>query len=84
MNKPASPAAQRTRMSTKVSIIIPVYNSAAYLPRCLESVTKQSLEQIEIICVDDGSTDSSYEVLKEWAGKERRATQLLPLPVANT
>ena len=60
------------RMSTKVSIIIPVYNSASYLPRCLESVTRQSLEQIEIICVDDGSTDSSYEVLKEWAGRDNR------------
>ena len=65
-------AAQRTKMSTKVSIIIPVYNSAAYLQHCLESVTRQSLDNIEIICVDDGSTDSSYSILKEWAGRDSR------------
>ena len=59
-------------MSTKVSIIIPVYNSAAYLQRCLESVTRQSLDNIEIICVDDGSTDSSYAILKEWASRDNR------------
>ena len=63
-------------MSIKVSIIIPVYNSAAYLACCLESVTRQSLEQIEIICVDDGSTDSSYSILKEWAGKDNRIVVL--------
>ena len=63
-------------MSTKVSIIIPVYNSATYLQRCLDSVTRQSLDNIEIICVDDGSTDSSYSILKEWAGKDCRIVVL--------
>ena len=59
-------------MTPKVSIIIPIYNSEAFLPRCLESVTKQSLDEIEIICVDDGSTDSSYNILQEWTGKDNR------------
>lgn len=59
-------------MTPKVSIIIPVYNSEAFLSRCLESVTTQSLVEIEIICVDDGSTDSSYDILQEWAGKDNR------------
>ena len=59
-------------MNPKVSIIIPVYNSEAFLSRCLGSVTKQSLGEIEIICVDDGSTDSSYDILQEWAGKDSR------------
>lgn len=75
-NKPPPTAAQKVKMSTKVSIIIPVYNSAAYLQRCLDSVTRQSLDNIEIICVDDGSTDSSYSILKEWAGKDNRIVVL--------
>ena len=59
-------------MKPKVSIIIPVYNTEALLPRCLESVTKQTLKEIEIICVDDGSTDSSYAVLQSWAARDSR------------
>ena len=51
-------------MNPKVSIIIPVYNTATLLPRCLESVVAQTLREIEIICVNDGSTDSSQEVLE--------------------
>ena len=63
-------------MNPKVSIIIPVYNSEAFLSRCLGSVTGQSLGEIEIICVDDGSTDSSYDLLKEWAAKDSRIVVL--------
>lgn len=63
-------------MEPKISILIPVYNTAALLPRCLKSVTEQSLREIEIICVDDGSTDSSYEVLQEWARKDSRIVVL--------
>lgn len=59
-------------MNPKVSIIIPVYNTSALLPRCLESVTSQTLREIEIICVDDGSTDNSLEVLHQWATKDSR------------
>ena len=63
-------------MNPKVSIIIPVYNSEAFLSRCLGSVTGQSLGEIEIICVDDGSTDSSYDILQEWAAKDSRIVVL--------
>lgn len=59
-------------MNPKVSIIIPVYNTEALLPRCLESVVAQTLSQVEIICVDDGSTDRSAEVLDLWAARDSR------------
>ena len=55
-----------------VSIIIPVYNTSAYIDRCLDSVTKQSYNNIEIILVDDGSTDDSYEKCLSWAKKDDR------------
>lgn len=58
----------------KVSVIIPVYNVEKYLPQCLDSVVKQTLKEIEIICVDDGSTDNSLEILKEYAAKDNRIT----------
>ena len=48
----------------KISVIIPVYNSELYLEQCLDSVISQTLKDIEIICVDDGSTDNSFEILK--------------------
>lgn len=56
----------------KVSIIIPVYNVEQYLRECLNSVVNQTLADIEIICVNDGSTDNSYEILKEYAAKDSR------------
>ena len=59
-------------MNPKVTIIIPVYNTEALLPRCLESVVAQTLSEVEIICVDDGSTDRSAEVLQEWAARDSR------------
>ena len=46
----------------KVSVIVPVYNVEKYLARCIESLKNQSLEEIEIILVDDSSTDSSLEI----------------------
>lgn len=58
----------------KVSVIIPVYNVEEYLRECLDSVVNQTLKEIEIICVDDGSTDSSLEILKEYAKKDSRIT----------
>lgn len=60
----------------KVSVIIPVYNVAAYLPQCLDSVINQTLKDIEIICIDDGSTDVSLTILKEYAQKDKRITIL--------
>lgn len=58
----------------KVSVIIPVYNTEKYLRECLDSVVNQTLKEIEIICIDDGSTDSSLEILKEYAQKDNRFT----------
>ena len=57
---------------TKISIIIPVYNVAEYLPQCLESVINQTLKDIEIICINDGSTDNSLEILREYEKKDGR------------
>lgn len=56
----------------KVSVILPVYNAEKYLHKCLDSVVGQTLEDIEIICVDDGSSDSSLQILKEYAEKDSR------------
>lgn len=53
----------------KVSVIIPVYNTENFLPRCLESVCNQTLSDIEIICINDCSTDNSLEVLKKYPVK---------------
>lgn len=56
----------------KVSIVVPVYNVATYLVKCLDSLHQQTLQEIEIICVDDGSTDGSLEMLYEYQEKEPR------------
>lgn len=56
----------------KVSVIVPVYNTAEYLPQCLESVMNQTLKEIEIICVNDGSTDDSPQILAGYALKDER------------
>lgn len=56
----------------KVSIIIPVYNVEKYLRKCLDSVINQTLKDIEIICIDDKSTDNSLQILKEYAAKDNR------------
>ena len=56
----------------KVSIVIPTYNIEQYLKECLDSVINQTLKDIEIICVDDGSTDNSGKILDEYAAKDNR------------
>lgn len=60
----------------KVSVVVAVYNSEAYLKETLDSIRNQSLRDIEIICVDDGSTDSSLSILKEYAESDTRITVL--------
>ena len=54
----------------RVSVIIPVYNVEKYLRECLDSIVSQTLKEIEIICVNDGSTDSSLEILKEYGEQD--------------
>ena len=56
----------------RVSVVIPVYNVERYLRQCLDSVVNQTLRDIEIICVDDGSTDGSAAILAEYAAKDTR------------
>ena len=56
----------------KISVIVPVYNVEKYLTECLDSIVNQTLKEIEIICVNDGSTDNSLSILKEYAYKDNR------------
>ncbi|MFI3327561.1 MAG: glycosyltransferase [Rikenellaceae bacterium] len=56
----------------KISVIIPIYNTEIYLRECLDSVVGQTLKDIEIICVNDGSTDSSLDIIKEYAANDPR------------
>ncbi|MBQ2871532.1 glycosyltransferase [bacterium] len=56
----------------KFSVIIPVYNVEKYLKECLDSLVTQTLEDIEFICVNDGSTDNSLEILNEYAKNDSR------------
>lgn len=58
--------------SIKVSVIIPVYNSAQYLAKCIESMLNQTLKEIEIICVDDGSTDESIDIVSNYQKIDNR------------
>ena len=59
-------------MNLKISIILPIYNVENYLSKCLESIASQSLKDIEIICINDGSTDKSLEIIKDFAHKDNR------------
>jgi len=64
---------------SKVSIIVPVYNGEKYLKKCLDSVINQTLEDIEIVCVNDCSTDKSLVILQEYAEKDKRV-KIIDLP----
>ncbi len=59
-------------MKPKISIVIPVYNVESYLKQCLDSALGQTLREIEIICVNDGSPDHSHAILEEYAAKDPR------------
>lgn len=56
----------------KVSIVVPIYNVERYLRQCLDSIANQTLEDIEVICVNDGSKDSSLEIIMEYVSKDPR------------
>lgn len=61
-----------TADNIKVSVIMPIYNAYSYLRPAMDSVLDQTLREIELICVDDGSTDHSLEILKEYQAKDSR------------
>lgn len=68
-------------MNCELSIIVPVYNTAQYLPQCIESILKQSFKNWELILIDDGSTDGSAEICEEWAQRmleSKSSTKLIP------
>lgn len=56
----------------KVSVIVPVYNAEKYLKQCMDSILSQTLQEIEILCVDDGSADGSKQILEEYREKDSR------------
>ena len=58
----------------KVSVIVPIFNCEEYLSDCLDSLIHQTLKEIEIICVNDGSTDDSLKILESFASRDRRIT----------
>ena len=58
----------------KVSVIIPVYNMEKYLAHCLDSVLGQTLEEIEALCINDGSADTSLDILKQYQQRDKRVT----------
>ena len=59
-------------MKPELSIIVPVYNTARYLTQCIDSITKQTFKNWELILVDDGSEDGSSELCDEWCQKDAR------------
>ena len=56
----------------KISAVVPIFNVEVYIGPCLDSILSQSLKEFEVICVNDGSTDSSLDILKEYAAKDNR------------
>ena len=64
-------------MKDKISIIIPAYNVEEYLEKCLESIISQNFDKVEIIIVDDGSTDKSLQIAKEYQKKYPEKTRVI-------
>jgi len=58
----------------KISVIVPVYNAARYLRQCIESILAQTLDNIELILVDDGGMDASSKICDEYARKDERVS----------
>ena len=67
----------------KISVVIPVYNSENYISQCLDSIINQSLKDIEIICINDGSTDNSLNILDEYASKDNRIKVITQVNTGN-
>lgn len=62
----------RLHKTPLISVIVPVYNTSAYLSECLQSIVSQTFQNIEIICVNDGSTDDSLQILQNFAANDKR------------
>lgn len=61
----------------KISVIIPIYNTAEYLPRCIDSILNNTYKNLEIICIDDGSTDESSVILERYAATDSRIISVI-------
>jgi glycosyltransferase involved in cell wall biosynthesis len=59
-------------MSTKISIIVPVYNAEKYLRQCLDSIINQTLKEVQVIIINDGSTDNSKQIILDYVNKDSR------------
>jgi len=59
-------------MKPKISVIVPIYNTAQYLDKCLQSILQQTMQEIEIICVDDCSPDDSYLIVEKYRKQDER------------
>lgn len=60
----------------KISVLVPIFNVEKYLAHCLDSLLHQTLKEIEIICINDGSTDASLDIIKSYAKKDKRVVLL--------
>ena len=71
-------------INPKISVIVPVYNTAQYLPRCLDSILNQDFEAYEVICVNDVSSDNSIEILREYENKSSKIKVINQATTRNT
>ena len=71
-------------MEIKLSIIVPAYNAEKYIGHCLDSLLNQTLKEMEIVCVNDGSTDKSAGILHRYAKRDRRIRVTHPDPPGHT
>ena len=72
IKKGAKPLNDMVIETPKISVIIPVYNAEKYISQCLDSIINQTFKDIEIICIDDGSSDESWKILRMYANKDNR------------
>ena len=66
-------------MPCKVTVLVAVYNMARFLPKCLDSLLSQTLREVQVVCIDDGSTDDSLHVLRQYAARDARI-EIIALP----
>lgn len=59
-------------MQPQISVIVPIHNTSQYLEQCMDTLVNQTFRDIEIICVNDGSTDCSQEILEKFASADKR------------